>query len=68
VIQAVLLFLVAILAVGVFGKLRNLRVPPPGRKPTLKTALKCATCGDYVVAAKPGSCGRPDCPYPPARS
>jgi hypothetical protein len=64
VIQAVLLFLVVILAIGVFGKLRNPRVPPPGRKPSLKTALRCGTCGDYVVAASPGSCGRPDCPYP----
>ncbi len=64
-IQAVLLFLVVMLALGVFGKLRNPRVRPPGRKPTLTTALRCETCGDYVVTARPASCGRPDCPYPP---
>ena len=29
-----------------------------------ETMIKCPTCGTYLSAASPRSCGKPDCPYP----
>lgn len=62
-IQAVLLFLVVIVLLGMLGKWRKPRVPPPSQDPAIKSALRCKTCGDYVVHERPAACGRPDCPH-----
>jgi len=32
--------------------------------PDAETMIKCPTCGTYLSAASPRSCGKPDCPYP----
>lgn len=29
-----------------------------------ETMIKCPTCGTYLSASSPRSCGKPDCPYP----
>lgn len=29
-----------------------------------ETMIKCPTCGTYLSASAPKSCGKPDCPYP----
>ncbi len=32
--------------------------------PDAETMIKCPTCGTYLAAGAPKSCGQPDCPYP----
>lgn len=63
IIKVTLLFLVAMMVLGMFGKLR---VPKLRRgKPEIKaveSAKKCKTCGAYVIGAQP-KCGRSDCPH-----
>jgi hypothetical protein len=60
-IQAVLLFLVLIVVLGVGGKW--LRLPPKRSKPAVEAARRCPACRTYVVGAKPATCDREDCPY-----
>ncbi len=64
ILKAVLLFLVAMLALGMFGKLRRPSVPGRGsrsRSVAVQTARKCPVCGTYVIGAS-SDCARPDCP------
>lgn len=51
IVKAVTFFLIAILALGMFGKLR---MPKIG-KGTL-AAKKCKSCGAYLIADKPCEC------------
>ncbi|MGE4611365.1 MAG: hypothetical protein AAED33_08230 [Paracoccaceae bacterium] len=52
-IKAVSLFLIAILVLGIFGKLRM----PKFRKPRdLPRAKKCKTCGNYLIGIEPCKC------------
>ncbi|MGH6660831.1 MAG: hypothetical protein ACREB6_04780 [Rhodospirillales bacterium] len=32
--------------------------------PDAETMIKCPTCGTYLAAGAPKSCGEADCPYP----
>lgn len=62
-LQAVLLFLVAMLLLGMVGKWRRPGAPRLPRKrsgPSVQAAEKCRTCGTYVLGAEP--CRRADCP------
>lgn len=61
-IQAVLLFLIFLLALGLVGKWRRPRVPPKASGPAIQSARKCATCDAYLVGAVKAACGRADCP------
>jgi hypothetical protein len=65
-IQAVLLFLVLIVLLGIGGKW--LRLPPRtgvrrGERPAVEAATRCTVCAAYVVGKTPAPCGRDDCPY-----
>ncbi|CAN5728709.1 hypothetical protein BH23PSE1_BH23PSE1_12580 [soil metagenome] len=61
-IQAVLLFLVLIVVLGM-GR-RFLPLPPPGRSDKrIEPAARCKRCKAYVVGAAPAPCERSDCPY-----
>ena len=52
-IRIVLLFLIVIVALGMFGKLRL-----PGRKPLDRLdARKCPACGTYRIGKGPCPCG-----------
>jgi len=48
------------------------RVPPAPPKPEVKPQMRaedmtaCRVCGTYVAESTAKSCGRGDCPYPPA--
>jgi hypothetical protein len=61
-IQAVLLFLVLIMLLGVGGKWLR-RPPPRDRGPAIEAARRCPECRAYVVGATPRPCARDDCPY-----
>lgn len=60
-IQAVLLFLVLIVLLGIGGKW--LRLPPRRKDPAVEAATRCPTCRSYVVGRSPAPCTRTDCPY-----
>jgi len=61
IVKATLLFLVAMLALGVFGKLRAPRLRRRGsRDNAVQAASKCSVCDAFVIGTT--SCGRPDCP------
>lgn len=60
-IQAVLLFLLLVVILGVGGKW--LRLPPGRRHPRVERAARCRTCRTYVIGGRPEPCTRADCPY-----
>jgi len=62
VIKAVLLFLVAMLALGMFGRWKRPRVPPRQPGNWVAPARKCPDCGAYVLGSRPEPCARAECP------
>ncbi|MBZ0128953.1 MAG: hypothetical protein K8F59_07540 [Rhodobacteraceae bacterium] len=58
VIKAVSLFLIAMLVLAMFGKLRMPKIG--GRKSSDKTlkARKCRKCGSYILGEGPCACKR----------
>ena len=61
ILKSVVLFLVGMMVLGMFGKLRRKsRDPDPDRR--IETAQKCKTCGNFVIGRSPQPCSRPDCP------
>jgi hypothetical protein len=57
-LKAVALFLVAIMALGLFGKWRRPGGQPPAPRGTIQKARKCPACGTYLVGSAPCPCGR----------
>jgi hypothetical protein len=57
-VKAALLFLLAMLVLGLFG--RWSRKTPPRDK--VELARKCPDCGAYVLGTTPEPCARPGCP------
>lgn len=58
-VKAVTLFLIAMLVLGMFGKLRLPRVRGPKRKQGIAKPGKCPTCGSYIIGAGPCRCQKP---------
>lgn len=56
ILKAVSLFLVFILVLGMFGKLSLLK--PSFKKPQLKKAKKCSSCGAFLIGNGPCACGK----------
>lgn len=56
IVKAVTFFLIGMLILGMFGKLRLPRIP--GRKPRAKVAdaKKCPKCGGYILGEGPCVC------------
>ncbi len=52
-VKVVSLFLIAILALGMFGKLR---LPGTRKRRGIKTARKCPSCGAYLIGDGPCKC------------
>jgi hypothetical protein len=66
IIKAVMLFLIGMLVLGMFGKLRFPGLPRGKSKRTkIESARKCTRCDAYVIGSDP--CERPDCPLRNAR-
>ncbi len=64
ILKAVVLFLVAMLVLGMFGKIRRPTLPKRGsasKGVAVQTARKCPSCGTYMIG-KTSECARPDCP------
>jgi hypothetical protein len=61
-VKAALLFLVAMLVLGLFGRWKLPRGPRNKAGTAIEPARKCPDCGAYVVGSRPGPCARADCP------
>ena len=64
ILKTVVLFLVAMVVLGMFGKLRRPTLRKRGsesRSVSVSTARKCPACGTYMIG-KATDCARPDCP------
>jgi len=61
-VKAALLFLVAMLVLGMFGRWSRGRTPRDTPKDRIEPARKCPDCGAYVLGARPEPCARADCP------
>ena len=57
-IKAVSLFLIAMLVLGMFGKLRMPKMPKLRKRDHIATAAKCPQCGAYNPGKGPCPCGR----------
>ena len=55
-IKVVTFFLIAMLILGLFGKLRMPRLPGGRKDPKIPAARKCRRCGAYVVGKGPCAC------------
>ncbi|PCH94893.1 MAG: hypothetical protein COB84_06965 [Rhodobacteraceae bacterium] len=55
-VKIVSLFLIGMLVMAMFGKLRLPKLPKIMRKRTIETAQKCSTCGTYKIKNKPCGC------------
>lgn len=63
ILKTVVLFLVAMVVLGMFGKLRRPTLPKRGsasKSVAVQTARKCPSCGTYMIG-KASECARPDC-------
>ena len=56
-LKAVSLFLVAMLVLGMFGKLRLPKMPSLKRRDRIGAASKCPKCGAYNPGKGPCPCG-----------
>jgi len=57
IVKAVTLFLIAMLVLGMFGKLR---IPKVRAKRLADKKAKCARCGAYRIGTGPCNCGASD--------
>jgi hypothetical protein len=60
IVKAALIFLAAMLVLGVFGRWSRLRRPRDSGR--VQSAQKCPDCGAYLLGASPEPCARADCP------
>lgn len=55
-VKVVTFFLIAIMVLALFGKLRMPKLPALKKKKTIETARKCSKCGSYKIGDKPCAC------------
>ncbi len=56
IIKAVTFFLIGMLVLGMFGKLRVPRLPRRKSKARVADAQKCSKCGGYILGEGPCVC------------
>lgn len=56
-VKIVTLFLIFLLVLGIFGKLRLPRLPGRRRRGRIEAGSKCPDCGRYSLRGEPCSCG-----------
>ena len=55
-IKVVVLFLIGMLILGMFGKLRAPKLPGLGRRKRMEQARKCPDCNSYIIGDGPCPC------------
>ncbi len=58
IIKAVSLFLIGIVALAMFGRLRAPKIKNPLKRNAPLEARKCPKCGSYVLGPGPCDCGK----------
>ncbi len=56
ILKAVTLFLIFMLVLGMFGKLRAPQLPKILRRKSVETASKCKHCNRYIIGKAPCVC------------
>lgn len=56
--KAVLIFLIFILLLGIFGKLRLPKLPMVKRKNSMEQAIKCKSCGNFLFKNVDCNCNK----------
>lgn len=56
--KIVIFFLIFILVLGMFGRLKAPKIKNPFKRKTVKATLKCEACGRYNMAGEDCSCGK----------
>lgn len=56
--KIVILFLIFIMVLGIFGRLRLPKVKNPFKRKGVKSTEKCELCGRYNIAGESCSCGK----------
>jgi hypothetical protein len=57
-VKVVSLFLIGMLVLAMFGKLRLPKLPKRKPRKTIETAGKCHKCGAYKIGNNPCVCGK----------
>jgi len=57
-VKVVTFFLIAMMVLALFGKLRLPRLPKIKRRKSIETTSKCNKCGAYKIGNKPCMCGK----------
>ena len=55
-VKAVTIFLIAMMVLAMFGKLRMPKLPRPGRRKGITSAGKCRNCGAPIPGKGPCPC------------
>lgn len=56
-VKVVTLFLVFMIVLAMFGRLRMPKVKNPFKRKTVKASVKCEHCGRYNLAGETCTCG-----------
>ena len=57
-IKVVTIFLIVILILGLFGRLKFPHLPKSRKRNRIADARKCKTCGSYIIGEGPCPCGK----------
>jgi len=57
-VKVVTFFLIAMMVLALFGKLRMPRLPKIKPRKSIETTDKCKKCGAYKIGKKPCMCGK----------
>jgi hypothetical protein len=57
-IKVVTIFVIFIMVLGIFGKLRLPKMKYPIKRSKVKPAVKCGGCGRYNLAGEACACGK----------
>ncbi|KAB7613979.1 thymidine kinase [Amylibacter sp. SFDW26] len=55
-VKVVSLFLIVMMVLAMFGKLRLPKIPTLKRRSHIENAKKCTTCGTYKIGDQPCKC------------
>jgi hypothetical protein len=57
-VKVVTFFLIGMMILALFGKLRLPKLPAIKKRKSVESAQKCSKCGTYKIGNKPCECGK----------
>jgi len=58
IVKAVTFFLIGMVVLAMFGRLRIPKINNPLKRDKIQNATKCPKCGSYILGKGPCACGR----------